>query len=31
MKHILGTQTIYFEVTFHVGIAFRVDYSPMVI
>ncbi len=25
----MGTQTIYFEMTLHVGIAFRVDYSLM--
>jgi hypothetical protein len=28
-RHILGIQTIYFEVTLHVGITFKVDYSPM--
>jgi len=27
----LGTQTTYFEVTLHVGITFKVDYSPKVV
>jgi hypothetical protein len=27
----LDTQTTYFEMTLHVGIAFRVDYSPTVV
>jgi hypothetical protein len=31
MKHILGTQITYFEMTLHVGIALRVDYSPKVV
>ncbi len=30
-RHILGTETTYFEVTLHVGIAFRVDYSLKVV
>jgi hypothetical protein len=30
-EHILGPQIIYFEVTLHVGIAFKVDYSPKVV
>jgi hypothetical protein len=29
--YILGTQNTYFEVTLHVGIAFRVDSSPKVV
>jgi hypothetical protein len=30
-KHILGTQSTYFEVSLPVGITFRVDYSPKVV
>jgi len=27
-RHILSSQTIYFEMTLHVGITFKVNYSP---
>jgi hypothetical protein len=30
-RHISGTQTIYFEMTLHVGITFKVDSSPKVV
>jgi hypothetical protein len=30
-KHILGTHITYFEMTLHVDIAFRVDFSPKVV
>jgi hypothetical protein len=30
-RHILNTQTTYFEMTLYVGIAFKDDYSPKVV
>jgi hypothetical protein len=30
-RHILGARTIYFEMTLHVNIRFRVDSSPKVV